>query len=223
MRQRTQLISSGSMLSDAIGRAEARLNALALAKDFAASGKLFELPSSPFEGEDEALQILQKTHSSKELIIGLFAARADWFEATHLENWVRALCTKAQRSARFAYPRSESATQMSFRICNHTELEAGRQFVGLMEAPEAASTVVPHLLFIPCSLADHAGHRMGRGKGYYDRYLTQHSETYRVGVIHSHFLKPSFPESWIQPHDQNMNALLTQRQFLRPTTKETTL
>jgi 5,10-methenyltetrahydrofolate synthetase len=208
--------------TEAIEKAEARHQALALAKDLAQSGKAFHLPASPFDGEGLLIQDL-RTHASG---IGVFAARKDWFEALDLENWIRSLCRRAQVNPVFLYPRAENSFEMSFRVCTKDQLEESSQFAGILEASKEAPKQVPSLVFVPCSMADTQGHRMGRGRGFYDRYLAQHSQTKRVGVVHSRFLKQSFPDSWVQSHDQNMDALLTQQQFFKlfkPMIKETTL
>jgi 5-formyltetrahydrofolate cyclo-ligase len=78
--------------------------------------------------------------------------------------------------------------------------------------PVLTCPVVPaqemNVLLIPGLLFDTNGHRLGRGAGYYDRYLTYcHSSALRIGVTYSTQLNPTpIP---CQDHDQKMNYIIT--------------
>jgi len=195
-------------------REDARKNALSAARNLAQSQEHFAISLNDFNGSSE-LKSLLKIHST----IGLFNPCADWFEASNVEAFLNSIDPSASFS--FAYPHIDSSNAMSFKTCRKDELQMSPQFKNLLEAPALAPTIQPTLLFIPCTLADKQGHRMGRGQGHYDRYIQHNPNVQRVGIVHTRFLMQCFPESWVQAHDQDMNALLTQRQFFRPTTKET--
>lgn len=49
------------------------------------------------------------------------------------------------------------------------------------------------LIVIPGMAFDAQGHRLGRGKGYYDRFLAQHAETPKVGICFDFQLMPEVP------------------------------
>ncbi|MCI6908456.1 MAG: 5-formyltetrahydrofolate cyclo-ligase [Clostridiales bacterium] len=89
------------------------------------------------------------------------------------------------------------------------ELRPGRY--GLPEPPGSApiaecpaAVVVPGLAFTP------GGYRLGRGGGYYDRYLAAHPEIFAVGLCYEEFLMP-LP---VDPYDRRVGAVVTERRLL---------
>lgn len=61
------------------------------------------------------------------------------------------------------------------------------------------------VVLVPALAADHAGHRLGRGAGYYDRALTAVSVPI-VAIVFTEELLPHIPH---EPHDVRVNAVLT--------------
>lgn len=52
-------------------------------------------------------------------------------------------------------------------------------------------------MLIPALAYDRTHHRLGRGKGYYDRYLAQHNSVMTTGVCRSYQLVESIPtQKW---------------------------
>ena len=87
-------------------------------------------------------------------------------------------------------------------IREHTLAEAP-----IVEPAEIGIILVPGLAFT------RQGHRLGRGGGYYDRYLAQlPSTTFKLGVCFSIQIVPALP---IEPHDQPMDAVVTENGVLR--------
>jgi 5,10-methenyltetrahydrofolate synthetase len=85
----------------------------------------------------------------------------------------------------------------------------------IKEPPKHFIEVVPQILFIPALLADKSGHRIGRGRGYYDRYLAAHPEIQMsVVLLHDLFLLEKLNSEWIQSHDQPISAALTNSIFI---------
>ncbi len=68
------------------------------------------------------------------------------------------------------------------------------------------------LCIIPCLAADRAGHRLGYGKGYYDRFLAAHPDLASVCVLQEAFLFDALPaEAW----DMRVKKLVTEDRVLR--------
>lgn len=66
------------------------------------------------------------------------------------------------------------------------------------EDVEIDVAIVPGMAF------DHAGHRLGHGKGYYDRFLSQKA-TYKIGLCFDFQLMDSIPSD---PHDVVMDEVI---------------
>ena len=79
---------------------------------------------------------------------------------------------------------------------------------GIMEptgTPVADPSTVD-VAVIPGMAFDAAGHRLGRGKGYYDRLLSRMPHTYRIGLCHAWQLVPHVPTD---DHDVCMHRICT--------------
>jgi 5-formyltetrahydrofolate cyclo-ligase len=82
--------------------------------------------------------------------------------------------------------------------------------------PAEAGLVDPDVLLVPLAAFDARGHRIGYGRGYYDRALARLDAAGRrraIGVAFSVQEVPAVPD---EPHDRRLDALLTE-DGLRPT------
>ena len=69
------------------------------------------------------------------------------------------------------------------------------------------------LILVPLLTFDHDGHRLGYGKGYYDRFLSEcRADTQKVGIS---FFEPTVEFLPAEPHDVAMDAVVTPRQFYK--------
>lgn len=62
------------------------------------------------------------------------------------------------------------------------------------------------LIVVPGMAFDAAGHRLGRGRGYYDRFLAHYPEVYTIGLCFDFQMLPEVPS---EPHDRLINEVIT--------------
>jgi 5-formyltetrahydrofolate cyclo-ligase len=74
--------------------------------------------------------------------------------------------------------------------------------VGEVLAPPADLILVPGVAF------DTSGHRLGRGKGYYDRWLAERGSARAVGVCFECQIVTEVPR---EPHDVRVDLVLTEK------------
>ncbi|WP_428390122.1 5-formyltetrahydrofolate cyclo-ligase [Mucisphaera sp.] len=67
-------------------------------------------------------------------------------------------------------------------------------------------TLVPGLAFTP------QGHRLGRGGGFYDRFLQQHPDTLPIGLAFQTQVTDTLPE---ETHDHPVRILITESNLIR--------
>jgi len=62
------------------------------------------------------------------------------------------------------------------------------------------------LIVVPGMAFDRQGHRLGRGKGYYDRFLIKYPEVKTIGICFSFQLLDEVPA---EPHDQVIDEIIS--------------
>lgn len=113
----------------------------------------------------------------------------------------------AARGALLALP-AVAATAMTFRALSDGALVAGP--FGTME-PAAGAPVQPGMLLVPLLAFTRAGHRLGYGQGYYDRWLAAHPDRLAVGLAYAAQEVADLP---LEPHDVPLAAILTEREAI---------
>lgn len=63
-----------------------------------------------------------------------------------------------------------------------------------------------NLIVVPGMAFDPNGHRLGRGRGYYDRFLAQHPDVHTIGLCFDFQLFPEIPS---EPHDRNIDEIIS--------------
>ena len=125
------------------------------------------------------------------------------------------LAALSARGHPLALPVVMGPTELVFRRWRPGDALEAAGF-GLLHPPPAAGLVDPDVLLVPLAAFDGRGHRIGYGRGYYDRALARLDATGRrraIGVAFSVQEVPAVPD---EPHDRRLDALLTE-DGLRPT------
>jgi 5-formyltetrahydrofolate cyclo-ligase len=94
------------------------------------------------------------------------------------------------------------------------QLKSG-PFNKLLEPKDCTSSkkIIPHVVLAPIIACDKAGHRLGYGKGYYDKaiYKLRPLGSTFIGVAYDFQLTDSIPT---EPHDQPLDAIVTEKRVL---------
>jgi 5-formyltetrahydrofolate cyclo-ligase len=105
----------------------------------------------------------------------------------------------------------ESLQTMIYRQCAYQDLSVKQTFgVSLLEPKTSAPEVIPDILLIPGIGFDHRGIRLGRGKGYFDRYLACYKGL-KWGIGFSVQLVEQLP---CEEHDIPMDMIITENGLL---------
>lgn len=109
-------------------------------------------------------------------------------------------------------PRCEAPGEMTAR-----RIEDRRQLVPgafhLMEPDAACKIISPEkidLILVPGVAFDRAGHRLGQGGGYYDRFLIK-TNALCVGICHDEVLLAQVP---VEEYDCTMDAVITPQETI---------
>lgn len=110
-----------------------------------------------------------------------------------------------------AFPRCDKATHtMKYHIVSSAD-ELVVDSYGIREPSPDAQIYDPEwsgsaVCFVPGLLYDKAGFRLGYGKGFYDRYLSEFKGS-RIGVVYSDYIMPTVPRGRF---DVSVDILLTE-------------
>lgn len=122
-----------------------------------------------------------------------------------LEDWLR------ERGVRIAYPCIDLTThELVLRVAEREELEEAT--FGLLEPP-ATCAVAEHVdrVLVPALAIDPRGHRIGYGRGYYDRLLTSIPNAQRIGFVYDFQLIAEAPN---QANDVPLHRIVTDSRIL---------
>ena len=168
---------------------------------------------SKLKSNVQNLTALQKESYSKAICTNIISRYPDKgialgiYAATQYEPDLSAL---HQHFSNLAYPRCGAQASMLFHAIAEThDLESGAY--GIMEPPHAPATIIPDeaLTTVLCPGWGFTmnGERLGKGGGYYDRYLASaHLET--VGICFQCQVEDSLPTL---SHDVKMSVLITEQ------------
>ncbi|MBT6325167.1 MAG: 5-formyltetrahydrofolate cyclo-ligase [Bdellovibrionales bacterium] len=129
-------------------------------------------------------------------LIGAFAPMSD--EIDWIFNF-------QEKDYNFAFPGIKNK-KMSFFKSRYTQLELKNDFGAKIQVPPKNSEeAIPSILLIPGIAFSKDGNRLGRGKGFYDRYLSKFTGI-KVGLCYEVQIKESLPT---EGHDQRVDYIIT--------------
>lgn len=137
----------------------------------------------------------------------LYAAKAAEIDITPIA--LEAL----SRNKKIAFPRCDTENHtMQYHFVNSLD-ELSPDAYGIAEPPASAPVYDPQkslgsaICFVPGLVYDKAGYRLGYGKGFYDRYLSDFSGC-TLGVVYSDYILPHVPRGRF---DMSVDILLTEK------------
>jgi 5-formyltetrahydrofolate cyclo-ligase len=136
--------------------------------------------------------------------LGLFFPKTDWAEPSNLEN----LKTPATMTP--LYPHMSEAQSLSFHRLEEKHVE---EKLGVRHLSSPLQAQVPELLLLPALACDLQGRRIGRGGGFYDRYLSTH-KVISCAVLHSQFVFKNLKNDYFHENDQRVNFILTENELI---------
>jgi 5-formyltetrahydrofolate cyclo-ligase len=137
------------------------------------------------------------------------------YRAVRKEPDVAALLARAEQSGkRVGLPRVHDDTGLALHL--HREGQPLEESGYGIEEPKASAEGVPldaaMLILVPALAIDVRGHRVGYGRGYYDRLLPKLPRAFKVAVGYDFQLASELPEG---EHDIAVDCVVTDERTLR--------
>ncbi len=172
-------------------------------KQLISESATMELHSRSLEISRNLISLIHSLNDSKSLI-GVFSPLSDE------PNWELGFGEILWDS--LAYPSIENGEMVYFK-CKPDECVEQNDFGVTIKGPPDSvrnNPVVPDILVIPALAYDLKGRRLGRGKGYYDRYLENFNGR-RVGICFDFQLLDHVPA---KEHDQSVEYIVTDKKTI---------
>ncbi len=162
---------------------------------------------------DHAQQFLSHRQLS---VVGLFLPLRDEPDITPLIHWC------LERGWGVALPWiAANANRMEMRAVRHLDRDVEPGPFGILQ-PRPVQQIVPpselDYIFLPGRAFDLRGRRIGRGKGFYDRFLTRlRKECVRVGIAFRVQVLDQIPSG---QNDQSVDIIITEKGILKCSGRE---
>lgn len=114
----------------------------------------------------------------------------------------------SQEEKVFAFPRVQGEL-MDFFVASSWVLGP----LGNLEPEGSEPAPPPDLILVPGLAFSSDGHRLGRGRGYYDRWLENRGRVAAVGLCFDCQIMPRIP---CEPHDAMVDCVVTESRVLWP-------
>ncbi|MCQ2342853.1 MAG: 5-formyltetrahydrofolate cyclo-ligase [Paludibacteraceae bacterium] len=157
------------------------------------------------EYSEQVIARLEQTHhfrNAKTIMV---------YYPVHNEVDLRKLVQKYENEKIFLFPAiaHHSHNLEARRFEPHTPFRKGR--FGIPEPKTEAYTGPIDLIITPGSSFDRHCWRVGRGGGYYDRFLKEYAKTFSIGVCYDFQLHDHVPHFW---GDRRVNHVITPTQTI---------
>lgn len=122
------------------------------------------------------------------------------------------LCRKLKKP--IAAPTNLNAGRMDFALLERPLSELPTGVYGIPQPPDDAVRVTPEaddLVVVPALCYDRERYRLGRGGGYYDRFLAD-CPAFKLGLCREELVVDSVPR---ESHDRRVDCLVTEKNVLR--------
>ncbi|MCP4379271.1 MAG: 5-formyltetrahydrofolate cyclo-ligase [bacterium] len=115
---------------------------------------------------------------------------------------------------RVAVPKIRAPGVMDAIVINSLNQDLAPGAMGILEPTgnDVLAMSELDLIVTPALAYDRTGNRLGRGGGYYDRFISQSEGSLVCGLIFDGQLLDELP---VEPHDQPVDMLVTDAEFLR--------
>jgi len=151
------------------------------------------------------LQLLSDHHViQKNILIGAFAPfdREPFWQVELPEEFDRLT----------SFPAFDTKAGMIFKKASFKELVIKKEFGSKIPGPkDEAAVVKPGLILVPGLSMSSKGERLGRGKGFYDRYL-ENFHGLKIGICLEVQIDESLP---VEPHDVLLDYIVTEKRLIR--------
>lgn len=170
------------------------------------------------DGQKRRIMTAEQVHEESRKIVSIIEQMHTFRDAKtimvyypiHNEVDLRHLVHNHAEDKTFLLPATISKNAMEVRIWQpNTPLVKGR--FGIPEPSTPAYTGDIDLILVPGVAFDKHCQRLGRGGGYYDRFLKKFKHAKKIGVCYSFQLHSSIPHGWL---DQPMDRVVTPTQAI---------
>lgn len=143
------------------------------------------------------------------------AQRVMLYAALPDEVQTQELITKWKREKLIILPTIVGDDIIPVAIEKDTPLQEGAYHI--LEPQNSAYEGDFDLIVVPGMAFDAEGHRLGRGKGYYDRFLAKHPNTPTIGICFDFQQWDKIP---CEPHDQRIDVVISDAVHKEPSLQE---
>lgn len=110
----------------------------------------------------------------------------------------------------FAFPLSNDGKKLEFVKSGFNKLVVKRDFGVPLLGPLDGPVIVPDAILVPGQGFTRRGNRLGRGKGYYDKYLKDFKGP-KIGICFVEQIQEEIP---FEEHDEKVDVIVTDRSII---------